>query len=280
MHRKWKPKDEIYTCLSSFTSKLLIMSKRFSMVTMILALLLLVTAAQSQNKTMKLSTKSGKARELASKGLTHMMNLEGPQAYEYVKQAVELDPDFTFAQVLMANLSSGSVKKQFSANALKSSANKSEGEKMLVTLLDTGMSEDSRRDVWARLYTMFPDDKMVGIYYVFTRATPAEQLTITEQLVKKFPNEAALYNIMGYLYLQEKKDTTTAKTYFEKYITMYPEGSNPYDSMGEFYLLTGDMDNSEKYYKLALEKYPFNSSSRDKLKEINAAKEKAKQTTN
>lgn len=280
MHRKWKPKDEIYTCLSSFTSKLLIMSKRFSMVTMILALLLLVTAAQSQNKTMKLSTKSGKARELASKGLTHMMNLEGPQAYEYVKQAVELDPDFTFAQVLMANLSSGSVKKQFSANALKSSANKSEGEKMLVTLLDTGMSEDSRRDVWARLYTMFPDDKMVGIYYVFTRATPAEQLTITEQLVKKFPNEAALYNIMGYLYLQEKKDTTTAKTYFEKYITMYPEGSNPYDSMGEFYLLTGDMDNSEKYYKLALEKYPFNSSSREKLKEINAAKEKAKQTTN
>ena len=256
------------------------MSKRFSMVTMILALLLLVTAAQSQNKTMKLSTKSGKARELASKGLTHMMNLEGPQAYEYVKQAVELDPDFTFAQVLMANLSSGSVKKQFSANALKSSANKSEGEKMLVTLLDTGMSEDSRRDVWARLYTMFPDDKMVGIYYVFTRATPAEQLTITEQLVKKFPNEAALYNIMGYLYLQEKKDTTTAKTYFEKYITMYPEGSNPYDSMGEFYLLTGDMDNSEKYYKLALEKYPFNSSSREKLKEINAAKEKAKQTTN
>ncbi|MEI9911396.1 MAG: hypothetical protein WDO71_18100 [Bacteroidota bacterium] len=34
------------------------------------------------------------------------------------------------------------------------------------------------------------------------------------------------------------------------------------------------MANSEKYYNLSLEKYPFNASAIDKLKEIKASKEK------
>ncbi len=255
------------------------MTRRFSMLTTMLCSLLLVSAAQSQTKNMTWTTKSDKARELATKGLDHMMNLELPQGYEYVKQALDLDPNFTVALVFMANLSSGSVAKEYSAKAVKSSANKTGGEKLLASLMDTGMTQDSRRNVWTKLYNMFPDDRMMSVYYLFTRATPAEQFTVAQELIKKFPNEIALYNIMGYLYLQEKKDTTTAKTYFEKYIAMYPEGYNPYDSMGEFYLLTGDLENSEKYYNMALEKYPFNASSTDKLKEINAAKEKSKVKT-
>jgi tetratricopeptide (TPR) repeat protein len=251
------------------------MSKKFSMYATMLCLLF-VSAAQSQTKSMTWSTKSGKARELATKAVNHMMNLELPQAYEYVKQAIDLDPDFTVALVFMANLSSGSIKKAYSAKAVKSSANKTEGEKLFASLVDTGMTQDSRRNVWAKLYNMFPEDRMMGVYYIFSRATPGEQFTVGEELVKKFPNEPALHNIMAYLYLQEKKDTALAKTYFEKYIAMYPAGCNPYDSMGEFYFLTGDMDNSEKYYKMALEKYPFNASSTDKLKEIDAAKEKNK----
>jgi hypothetical protein len=44
--------------------------------------------------------------------------------------------------------------------------------------------------------------------------------------------------------------------------------------MGEYYFMVGDMENSEKYYNMALEKYPFNISSIDKLKEIKTMKEK------
>jgi hypothetical protein len=43
-----------------------------------------------------------------------------------------------------------------------------------------------------------------------------------------------------------------------------------------YYFITGDMENAEKYYRLALEKYPFNSSSIEKLNEIKMAKSKAK----
>ncbi|MBD0294010.1 MAG: tetratricopeptide repeat protein, partial [Flavisolibacter sp.] len=83
-----------------------------------------------------------------------------------------------------------------------------------------------------------------------------------------------MYNIIAYYYLQDKKDNENAKRNFEKYIELYPDGINPYDSMGEFYLLTDDLENAEKYYKKALEKYPFNSSSQEALKKIEEAKKK------
>ncbi len=120
---------------------------------------------------------------------------------------------------------------------------------------------------------------MIGLYYVFTRATPADQFTAAQDYLKKFPDAAPVYNILAYLYIQEKKDTATAKTYFDKYVQMHPEGCNSYDSMGEYYFMVGDLDNSEKYYKMSLEKYPFNSSSSDKLKEIKAIRDKNKAKT-
>lgn len=249
------------------------MKKKFALLTVLLALLLFTSTAIAQKKTMTWTTKSDKAKELASKGVTHMMNIELEQAYPYIKQALDLDPDFTVALVFMANLSNGATKKAYSARAVKSAANKTEGEKIFASLQDTGATQASRREIWTKLHNMFPDGKMISLYYLFTRATPAEQFTVGQEMLKKFPDDACFYNIMAYLYLQEKKDTATAKTYFEKYIAMYPDGSNAYDSMGEFYFLTGDMANSEKYYTMALEKYPFIASSVDKLKEIKAAKE-------
>ena len=59
--------------------------------------------------------------------------------------------------------------------------------------------------------------------------------------------EAPIYNTLGYLnyYIGEK---TKSKEYFEKYIETYPNGHNPYDSMGEFYFNEGDMKNAKSFY--------------------------------
>ena len=66
-----------------------------------------------------------------------------------------------------------------------------------------------------------------------------------------------------------------AKQNFEKYISLYPNGSNPYDSMGEFYLITGDTANARKYYNMSLEKYPFSNSSVNAIQKMNDDKKKA-----
>lgn len=239
-----------------------------------LTLLVFTIAGMAQKKEISWATKSEAARKLAMKGVAHMVNLEEAQAYDLFKAALELDPDFTIPLFFMATITVGKTQKDYRDRAIKSAAARTEGEKLLVTTITPGTTEVARRQAWSDLTDMFPDDAMIGAYYINTRTTPQQQFIAAQEYIKKFPGEPCMYNLLGYLYLQLKNDTVNAKANLEKYIQLYPEGCNPYDSMGEFYFNMGDMANSEKFYIMALEKYPFNSSSIERLKEIQANKGK------
>ncbi len=237
---------------------------------------LFLTQGIAQKKQMTWTTSSKEAREIAGKGAAYMMNIEFAQAYQQFERALELDPNFTVVLTLMASLSNGEAKKKYSERAFASAKNKTAGEQLFVKLATPENKQADNQKLWADLYNMFPDGSFIGFFYTISRPTPEEQFTAAEEYHKKFPDVAPIHNILGYMYLQVKKDNATAKQHFEKYIELYPTGCNPYDSFGEFYFITGDMDNAEKYYQLALEKYPFNTSSIEKLKEIKIAKSKAK----
>ncbi|MGH2649126.1 MAG: tetratricopeptide repeat protein [Ginsengibacter sp.] len=240
----------------------------------VLCLFILLSAIPGFSQKMTWTTKSEEARQVAMNGSHHFMNAEFAQAYNDFSDAVKLDPDFTVALVFMANLTRGESRKMYAKEALESAGNKTDGEKLFASLVDEKNKRAERADIVAKLHTMFPDGAMIANFYVQTRATPQDQLIAGEEYIKKFPDEPSGYNTMGYLNLQVKKDTAAAKPYFEKYITMYPDGCNPYDSMGEFYLDTGDTANAEKYYNMALEKYPFNISSIEALQKIEMGKKK------
>lgn len=233
-----------------------------------------VSLKTPKKQTMTWTTKSAEAKALASSGVNHFLNIEMEQAYHDLRAAVKLDPDFTVALSFLANLSRGEMKKMYTAKAMKSAVNKTAGEKLFVTLLNEKNPEETNREIWAKLHDMFPDGSMIGSYYAVTRATPEERFAAAEAYIKQFPTEGSMYNVLGYYYLQDKKDNEKAKECFEKYIALYPDGYNPYDSMGEFYLTTGDTTNAEKYYRLALEKYPFVNSSLTALQKIMDAKPK------
>lgn len=251
-----------------------------------LALLLITVLAISQKKsttsqkkpvpkTMTWTTNSKAAKDLAVEGAWHLMNAEFPQAYTSLMAAVKLDPNFTVALAFLNNLTTGKTQKAYAKRAQKSAANKTSGEKLFATLADNKKTQDERRDIWAKLHKMFPDGAMIGDFYVQTRATAEERFTAAQDYIKKFPNQAAMYNTIAYYYVQDKKDNTMAKQNFEKYISLYPEGSNPYDSMGEFYLNTGDTANARKYYNISLEKYPFSNSSVNAIQKMADDKKKA-----
>lgn len=223
----------------------------------------------TQLKTMTWTSKSTAAKQLASEGADYFLNIEFPQAYEKFKQALELDPDFTVALVFMANLTQGEVKKEYAKRAVKSAENKTEGEKLFASIVKEGATPEINRDVWEKLHTMFPDGGMIGNFYVVTRATPEERFKAAQDYIEKFPKNACMYNVLAYYYMLDKKDTAKAKECFEKYIELYPDGYNPYDSMGEYYLTVGDTANSKKYYTMAVEKYPFSTSSVEALQKIN-----------
>ena len=215
----------------------------------------------------KASSKSPEAQALLQKANMHLSNIEFEIAYDLLLKSVKLDPDFTFALQQLGRLSYGEVQKSYFAKAKQSAANKSEGEKLFVSLIDA--KDASARDViWEKLAMMYPDDKDIQLTNVVRGTDTAMILNNLLAYVKKFPSEASAYNMLGYTYLLYKKEPATAKTYFEKYIQLYPTGYNPYDSMGEFYFITGDFGKSKEFYTKSLEHYPFSYSSRQKLEEI------------
>lgn len=231
-------------------------------------LILFFISTQAFSQKMTWTSTSDPAKDLALKGAHHMMNAEFELAYQDLSEAINLDPNFTVALVLISNLSRGASQKAFAQRAIASASNKTEGEKLYASLADPNSTPASRRDIAAKLHNMFPDGSMLANLYVVTRATPEERFTAAQDFIKKFPDEPAMYNTIAYYYMQDKKDNNMAKQNLEKYLSMYPDGPNPYDSMGEFYLNMGDTANAKKYYSLALEKYPFYNSSINALEKM------------
>lgn len=244
------------------------MKKTFITFLGIIAFSLFTVTADAQKKTMTWTTTSEKASSVCGEGVDHFFNIEFAQAYEKMKAALELDPKHTVALVFMTNLTNGELRKKYMDRLAKSLTGKTEGEKLFASTAMEGNTFEKNKETFDKLYKMFPDGSMIGANYIFTRANPDEQFKACEEYHKKFPKEAWVLNIMAYYYMQQMKDMETAKKYFKKYIDAYPEGSNPYDSMGEFYFNNGDMENSTKNYQLSLQKYPFNNSAINKLADI------------
>lgn len=208
---------------------------------------------------MPLMSQSQQAKKLTTMGIAHMMNVERELAYNNFKAAVELDPNLSVALAYLANLSRGEAQKEFARRALSSA--QSEGEQLFAQIVQGSTTPEVRRENWAKLHALYPNDLALGYVYAFSRATPDERFAALTDFLNKHPEESSVYNQLGYLYMNDKKDMAKAKECFEKYIQLNPNSANPYDSMGEFYLNNGDVENAEKYYNMALEKYPFMVSS-------------------
>ncbi|TFG75296.1 MAG: hypothetical protein E4H26_06345, partial [Flavobacteriales bacterium] len=63
-------------------------------------------------------------------------------------------------------------------------------------------------------------------------------------------------------------DKAKAKAHLDKYIELRPKGYNSYDSMAEYYMNEGDMENALTYYNQALMHYPAAMNAVNKIKEI------------
>lgn len=224
-------------------------------------------------KTLPLNTKSKVAKNAAMKGIESFMNIEMPDAYQYFTQALKQDPNFLVANVFMSFITRGETSKSYAKKAIALSKGKTEGEQLFASLVDD-KKNDETKEIWTKLHNIYPDCAVAGNYFVWSRSTPDERFAAAQDYLSQFPTKAWIHNTLGYYYMNDKKDMVMAKKHFEKYISLYPNGYNPHDSMGEYYLENGDTENAEKHYNMALEKYPFNVSSLEAIKKINDGKKK------
>jgi CubicO group peptidase (beta-lactamase class C family) len=76
-------------------------------------------------------------------------------------------------------------------------------------------------------------------------------------------------NGLGYQLLRAQKPREAGEI-FKLNVEMFPEASNPYDSLGEYYALSGQKDLAIKNYKRALQLDPKNTSAANALKKLEA----------
>ena len=77
-------------------------------------------------------------------------------------------------------------------------------------------------------------------------------------------------NTLGYQLLHSGR-VTAAIAIFKLNIEMFPEAFNPYDSLGEAYMVAGDKELAIKNYAKSLELNPKNTNAIYMLQQINAA---------
>jgi tetratricopeptide (TPR) repeat protein len=78
-----------------------------------------------------------------------------------------------------------------------------------------------------------------------------------DQLVTQVKDLEAKLNLQGYVFLREERYADAIEI-FKLNVDLFPQSSNVYDSLGEGYMLSGDVDSAIANYEKSLELNPDN----------------------
>ena len=110
-----------------------------------------------------------------------------------------------------------------------------------------------------------------AVYNPDTNPDPNERIKELESLLDQKKAEDGWYyhilNLLGYAHYNNG-NKEKAKSYFDEYVDVYPEGYNPHDSMGEYYYNEEDYETSLVHYQKALDNYPMSNSAINKVNEL------------
>lgn len=191
-----------------------------------------------------------RAEQLAS-------NINFKEANAQLDKALEEDPHFFMAYILKIYYASGEQKANLIDQALAIDATTfNRAEHILRQQLsiwdkdpDAGIAE-----IMQALVATYPNTPQAyhwaALHAAYTDKDPDSALKYAKRLAELSPEFAPNYNSIGYIYLgQQQMDE--AKAAFEKYIALLPHAANPYDSMGEYYMVNEAYAKSAEYYDKA-----------------------------
>lgn len=209
-------------------------------------------------KKIPITTASDEARDAFLKGRWLLDNLRVTDAHEYFLKAVEADPNFALAHLRVANTATTN-QEFFDAVrlAVDTSANASEGEKMLIAALEAGVARDpgTQHSTLEALVALFPEDERahnaIGIF-LFGQQDYERSISAYRAAIDINPEFAPPYNQLGYA-LRFVGDYAAAEEVFERYTELIPDQPNPYDSYAELLMKMGRYEESIVSYEKALQ---------------------------
>jgi len=229
----------------------------FFLVTILLSSILTTTA---QDFYLPVSTDSEVAKAAYYKLSEFSSNLNFQKANEQFDQAIEADPNFLMAYVLKIYFSNGEEKAKLIDKALALPTDKLNEAEQIVRQHLTIWDKDPKAKIGENMkaliaaYPKTPQAyEWASLHAAYTDNDNAAALEYAQKLAQLSPDFAPNYNVLGYMYLDEKK-MDKAKTAFKKYIELAPNEANSYDSMGDYYMTTKEYEKSAHYYDKAVAK--------------------------
>ncbi|HXB20971.1 MAG TPA: hypothetical protein VNV88_06300 [Candidatus Solibacter sp.] len=218
-----------------------------------------------QQGNVPVTTKSEEARRLFVGAVVKLENMHGPNAMQDFRKAVQLDPDFAFANIMISFVTvdqnvdpAEQMVARDKARAARSKV--SHGEQLIIDWLSNSSDGKMVPAIQAMNQAVeeYPNDKlllwMAGIWVEnqqqITRAIP-----MFERVLKLDPNFAPPLNEVAYCYARTR-NFGKAFSAMQRYIRLLPNESNPQDSYAEILRMAGRFDDALIHYRASLKNDP------------------------
>lgn len=208
-----------------------------------------------------ITTKSAEARDLYLHALVKLENLHGQEAMQDFRKAVQLDPDFALANIIIGFPTIDPIVEPAEQAAVRTKANAakakvSRGEQLIVEwVTDTGEGHMvSAILAMNEALDEYPNDKhlawLAGVWLEnqqqWKRAIP-----MFERAIKLDPDFAAPLNEVAYCYARFRF-YDKAFDAMQRYIGLLPNEANPQDSYAEILRMGGKFEDALIHYHASL----------------------------
>lgn len=257
---------------------------RLSILAPVFVISILIHSSCNQDESvavMPVTTDSELALEFYETGMLAFDQIKLELAFHNLELALKEDPDFFMAYFWMYFMSEKSSKK-IANGALMAESDLNDGEKQIkiaFKYLIDGQNEKVVEHLQMAI-DLYPHDPHVHkILYIlqFQYLKDAESaVESVRRAIAACPDYALAYNQLGYT-LMDLDKYDEAEEAFDTYISMSPNTANPYDSKGDFYMVTKQYELAFKSYSKAYDiDHSFSVSEKKALKALQLFNDSAK----
>jgi tetratricopeptide (TPR) repeat protein/predicted Ser/Thr protein kinase len=212
----------------------------------------------------EVTTLSLEAYQLYSEGLEARKNLRFVDAREFLEEAVKVDPSFAMAyfelSFVVGRLGETGLSKQYRDTVLEHLDRLPDRQNLLIQAEYLRLEGELERsvDLYETLIARYPDEENahLGLARAYSGLNqPEKSLAAVERGVQALPHASQLRNDYGYRLLHAGRYPEAIRE-LETNVRLYPDEPNPYDSLAEAFLITGQPDKALEKYAHALEVDP------------------------
>jgi serine/threonine protein kinase len=216
---------------------------------------------QIKKSIIELTTNSLEAYNFYLRGNDKFSILNFDSAVEMYKRAINLDSNFAMAYnnlaVCYSYLFKNDEMKWAINKALELSKNSSDKERKFIEgqyaiLIEENINKAQK--IFVSLNRDYPKDKRILMYLSYCYDQLGKELErhkVMKEILSLDPTHANTIGNVGYYFLNRNM-LDSARYYFTRMLTAYPQELNSYDVFGDYYLIKGDLDSAKIFFEKAL----------------------------